>query len=308
MVDDIMIKKTLFEKYEYWMEFSKMKINAKIWILLAIFSSLIIGVVSYFVLDYLLNEFTLLPFALSISLFFFIIGLPYFKAMNIINSCEENFSMALKQMADVLRAGDTYESSLREVANSDYGRLSEEFNNSLRMLEDGENLENSLSILSERIDSKLIRRTMVIVLEAIKAGGSLADILEEISEDIRDLRKIENSRRANTTMQFAFMLVAGAVISPAIFGEITGVMELFSKVALSMSDVSQAEVIAMQNFMYLVSQAYLIIQVIATGLLMAIIRYGKFNKSILYVPALILVSFIFYYGVLFVARFMFVIK
>jgi archaeal flagellar protein FlaJ len=299
------LEKSIIEKYEYWLEFSRMKITIEIWVGLTIFISILTGVISFVLLYFLLNEFTLLPFALFLSVFVLMLGFPYFKAMQIIGQCEDNFSMALKQIADVLRAGDTYESSLREVANSDYGRLSEEFSNSLRMLEDGENLSNSLGVLSERIDSKLIRRTMVIVLDAIRTGGALADIIEEIAEDIRDLKKIENTRKASTMMQFLFLLIAGAVISPAIFGEITGVMELFSQVAQKMPDVNLEEASALQNFMYFIAQAYILIQVIATGILMAIVRDGKITKSILYVPLLIFIAFVFYSAALFATRMLF---
>ena len=291
------MKKNLLEKYEEWMEFCGMKYNAVVWIALSIVIGLVVGFVSLILGGIILKEPTLIPVAFGMAIMVLLLGLPYMKKESIVANIEKNFSDALKQMADTLKAGDTYESALREVANSDYGRLSEEMALSLRRLEEGENIEMALRVFSDRIDSRLIKRTIVIIIDSIKSGSSLAEILEEIADDVRDLHKLKQERIANTTMQFLFMVAAGGIIAPMIFGEVNAVMGVFAKVTIQAISVNEAAV-AMQttNFIFMLIQGYIIIAVVGSGLMMSVIRQGKFNKSIIYIPILLLVAFLVYYG------------
>jgi len=49
----------------------------------------------------------------------------------------------------------------------------------------------------------------------------------------------------------------------------------------------------------LLMQIYLIIEVIASGAMIAITREGKLSKSLIYIPILLLVAFVCYYAALF---------
>lgn len=294
-------KENIFERYSRWIEFSKMHYNAALWISLSVIFTIIIGITSWLLSLAIIRELTLLPFAFSAAVLILMLGYPYLKKESIINSIERNFSDALKQMADTLKAGDTYESALREVANSDYGRLSEEMDLALRRLEEGENLETALGVFADRIDSRLIKRTIVIILDSIKSGASLSDILEEIAEDVRDLYRIKEERKSNTTMQFMFMVASGGLIAPLIFGEVNSVMSVFS--TITTQALSEAQMVAATqttSFMFMLVEAYLLVEVIGSGLMMSIIREGKVNKSIIYIPVLILLAFMVYYASKFV--------
>jgi len=291
----------MFEKYSRWIEFSKMHYNAVTWIGITIVITIIVGISSWILSLAIIREMTLLPFAFGAAVLILLLGYPYLKKESILNSIERNFSDALKQMADTLKAGDTYESALREVANSDYGRLSEEIDLALRRLEEGENLETALGVFADRVDSRLVKRTVVILLDSIKSGASLSDILEEIADDVRDMYRIKEERKSNTTMQFMFMVASGGFIAPLIFGEVNSVMSVFS--TITTQALSEAQMVAAAqttNYMFVLVEAYLIIEVIGSGIMMSIIREGKVNKSIIYIPVLLLVAFMVYYAAKFV--------
>ncbi len=283
------------EKYSDWVKFSKMHYAPITWILLAIFTTILAVFGSILINIFILQQVTLLPIAVGAAALVLMIGYPYMRKESIIDSIEYNFSDALKQMADTLKAGDTYESALREVVNSDYGRLSEEMEIALRRLEEGENIETSLRGFAERIDSRLVKRTIVILLDSIKTGSSLANILEDISDDVRDIYRLKEERKANTTMQFMFMVAAGGFIAPMIFGEITAIMGIFSEITINTLGQGISTGNTASSFIFLLIQAYLIIEVIASGIMMAVIREGKINKSIIYIPILLLVAYITYY-------------
>ncbi len=285
-----------YETYADWMEFSKIKYPPTVWIAMALVITAVVGFVSFILSALIIREVTLLPVAFAISALVLVLGYPYMRKEAIIDSIEKNFSDALKQMADTLKAGDTYESALREVAEADYGRLSEEMQLALRRLEDGENLDSALSGFAERIDSTTIKRTITIVLDSIKTGASLADILDDIADDVRDFQRLKEERKSNTTMQFMFMIASGGIIAPIIFGEINAVVGGFSNIGSQTLDPSQIAAAASTNGLILtLIQTYIIIEVLGSGAMMSFIRDGKLNKSIIYIPILLLMAFVVYY-------------
>jgi flagellar protein FlaJ len=286
----------IVDKYMDWVEFSKMKYNAPTWVLISIASTIVVGVFTFLITLLLVNELTLIPLAFSLATLVLLIGYPYMRKETIVDSIESNFSDALKQMADTLKAGDTYEGALREIVDADYGRLSEEMQLALRRLEDGETLENALNGFAQRIDSRLIKRTMTIILDSIKTGASLAEILDEIGDDVRDFHRLKEERKSNTLMQFLFMVAAGGVIAPLIFGEINAVLSAFSRFSTETLNPAQvASASKAGEFTLILIQIYLIVEVIGSGAMMSLIREGKLNKSIIYIPILLLVAFIMYH-------------
>jgi len=290
------------KEYNNWLRFSKMKFNAATWIPISIVLGVSTGAILFFVLNFLLQIVTIIPLAFGAAVGIILLGFPYMQKEKIVDSIERDFSDALKQMADTLKAGDTYASALREIVNSDYGRLSEEMKIALRRLEEGENVETALRGFAERVDSKLIKRTIVIILDSIKTGSSLSDLLEDISDDVRELYRIKEQRKANTTMQFLFMIAAGGFIAPMIFGEVTAVMGMFSSLTFDAITASNQATQQMGIFIELLIQAYVFVAIVGTGLMMSLIREGKLNKSIIYIPLLLLAGYLMYYAATFAVR------
>lgn len=290
------------KEYNDWLRFSKMKFNAATWIPISIVLGVSTGAILFFVLNFLLQIVTIIPLAFGAAVGIILLGFPYMQKEKIVDSIERDFSDALKQMADTLKAGDTYASALREIVNSDYGRLSEEMKIALRRLEEGENVETALRGFAERVDSKLIKRTIVIILDSIKTGSSLSDLLEDISDDVRELYRIKEQRKANTTMQFLFMIAAGGFIAPMIFGEVTAVMGMFSSLTFDAITASNQATQQMGVFIELLIQAYVFVAIVGTGLMMSLIREGKLNKSIIYIPLLLLAGYLMYYAATFAVR------
>ncbi|OQA32082.1 MAG: flagellar assembly protein J [archaeon ADurb.Bin336] len=283
---------TLIQKYQYWLDFGHINYPAPIWIGASILTGIFMGIISYALSTILIHEFTLIPSTFFLATIILLIGYPYLKKETLIESVEKNFSDALKQMADTLRAGDTYENALREVVEADYGRLSEEMQLALRRMEDGENLETALTGFANRVDSERIKRTVQIILDSIRTGSSLSDILNEIAEDLRDYERLKEERKASTTMQFLFLVAAGGFIAPMIFGEIGAVITGFASIGAREINMGTAN----NNFITTIIQLYIIIEVIGSGVMMSLINEGKINKSIIYTPILLLIAFIVYHA------------
>jgi len=123
---------------------------------------------------------------------------------------------ALRQMATELRAGLGLHESMRSVALSGYGALSEEFARTLEEIKYGETTENALMDMSDRIQSDGLKRAIYQITRTLTSGGDLAKTLNVIAEDIAyELRmKLKDyAQKLNSfTMIYMFLAILGPVI------------------------------------------------------------------------------------------------
>ncbi len=287
--------------YSKMLAWSGFRFDPLLWILFSVFLSIFLAVGSWagsgFLISYLgANDLTSVLASLPLIIFIVVIdltiGFPILNALKRIDEIEENLPDALRQMADTLRAGGTYEYALREVAASEYGPLKMEMGYVLRKLEEGENFENSLKVLN-KIDSRLIQRTVTIIVDSVKAGAGLADILEQIAEDVRSTHRINKERRSKTGLQVIFMVTAGSLVAPAIFGFISTVVSFLILAAGGVAtDADLAIAGVAKNQIILLIQLYVLIETLAASIMISLMREGRMSKSIIYFPLLLLVAYI----------------
>ncbi len=286
------------ELYAYYMRQAELDVPVMVWIVASFIAALAVGLLLFagsFILK--LNEplLGILGFFIVLDI---MLGYPYLKGRGRIESIEANLPDALKQMADTLKAGSTYEYALREIAASQYGPLTDEIKKVLRKLEEGENFENALQSFSIGIESRLVKRVITIILDAIRAGAALADILDEIALDVRELNRISMERKTKTILQAIFMVAAGVVVAPFIFGLVSTVVDLLINTSAKTGSLSGAELQNVLNAKELILfsvKTYLLVLAVATAVMMGVMREGKPSKSLLYMPFLVLLAYIVFY-------------
>ena len=291
-----------FQNYKKMLKSVRFKFPAELWLIIA--TVLSIGAAVAVITGILLLELPISPI-IAIVVFMVVLdvtlGYPYILASRRISSIEDALPDALKQLADTLKAGGTYEYALREISTSEYGPLSKEMENVLRKMEEGENLEDSLNSFSKNVNSILVKRTIAIINDAIKAGAGLADVLDEIADDVRAMHRISKERISGTMLQVIFIVAAGSFVAPIILGMITTVISLLIETSAGIVS-NKTEIVAAletKEFIVMLMQIYLIIEVVASGAMIALTRDGKISKSLIYIPVLLLIAFICYY----IARF-----
>ena len=146
-----------------------------------------------------------------------LIFLPNLKKGSRSNEASRELPFALRQMATELRAGIGMHDSMRSVALSGYGALSEEFARTLEEIKYGETTEKALIDMSDRIDSDGLRRAVYQITRTLSSGGDLAKTLNVIAEDTAyELRmKLKDyAQKLNSfTMIYMFVAILGPVIT-----------------------------------------------------------------------------------------------
>ena len=228
-----------------------------------------------------------LGFLLSASIIDLIVGYPLYKAQTRVEKMEMGLPDVLIHIATSLKAGGTVESALKEVATGRYGLLAKEMRKMLIRMKEGKTFDEAFEDFARSTGSELIMRTARVIISARRAGGGMADALYNIADDVREVYKIKSERRAKTTTYTLFMIVAGILIAPVIFGIVSGVMFFLSSVV----GTSTAPLFSTILFYF---KAYLAISAIFVALATSVVREGNYSRSVLYAPIFLLIAYLTY--------------
>ena len=190
-----------------------------LWIVVAFFPALIALVISGRLL-------------VMIMLAFVCAFLPLLYLRNKINKqrvlFERQLGDALMVLANAIRAGFSFPQALSNVASDLSDPISREFLSVSRDLQLGGDLEASMLKVAERMGSEDLRLITTAVVIQRQVGGNLAEILDTISQTIRDRLAIKRSVKA---------LTAQGRIS----GKIIGAMPIFLLAIITLMNPTYAE-------------------------------------------------------------------
>ncbi len=168
----------------------------------------------------------LLGFGVEIGLVFgilillmtmFIVYLPKIQKGGRSSSASKEIPYALRQMATELRAGVGLHDSMRSVAMSGYGPLSEEFGRALEEIKYGETTEKALVDMSERVDSEGLTRAIHQITRTLSSGGDLAKTLSVIADDTAYEMRMKIKDYAQKLNSFTMIYMFIAILGPVIF-------------------------------------------------------------------------------------------
>lgn len=262
---------------------------------LALFGSAVALVYFGFFIDLVLGG------LLAVMLFDLALGYPLFMREKRIRDIEEILPDVMSHMGTSLRAGSTIESALKEVAGSSYGPVSEELQRMLRELSEGKTFEEAFIEFGERTESIIVQRSVNVIVSAKRTGGGIVDALSSISDDMRENLRLQKERRAKTMMQVIFIIVAANFVAPLIFGLVAGIIVFLGSIG------NEGEVPAVFETLLFYFKGYLVVSALFSSLAASLIRDGTVIKTVIYAPALLLISYIIFTAVNYFAGIFFVV-
>lgn len=149
---------------------------------------------------------------------------------------EEALPDALQLMSSNIRAGLTTDKALLLAARPEFGPLSEELRRVGRETMTGRNFAYALLKTTKRIKSENLNRTIDLIINSLKSGGKLADLLDQTANDLRDQEMIKKEISAGVLMYVIFIFVAIAFGAPLLFAMSSFLVKLLTK---NMAMISQ---------------------------------------------------------------------
>ena len=192
----------------------------------------------------------------------------------------------LRQLSSMLKVGLSLENALIDMSNHGKGPLYDELRRVVVEIRMGKSLDESFNGMAMRLDSKDLERSFKIILNAHKSGGSLSDIILDVSDDLRAILVLKRERKASVMMSIMFLVIASTIAAPFALGMV-GVYSSFMMELGKGGSICEVAPLA--------AEIYLIIQSICAGFLIALIMYGDLRKGLRYSIPITSSAFLVFY-------------
>ncbi|WP_409199785.1 type II secretion system F family protein [Methanobrevibacter sp. DSM 116169] len=250
-------------------------------LIIAIFTLeiLLLILISIFNLNYflLISPFLILPSLISYILI---------KKEQRINEIEQSSPDFLRQLSAILRVGLSFENAMESISTYGQGPLYDEIKRTILEIKMGKNFDDAWYDFVKRLDSKELKRVFIIILEGRKIGTSLSSVIEDVSNDLRDMLALKRDRKSSVMMPVMFLIISAIIATPFSLGMVS----IYSNFIVSLgksSELIKTAVIA--------AESYVIIHSILVGFIIGLILYGDFKKGLKFSIPLTIVAYSIFY-------------
>ncbi|MGC8699248.1 MAG: type II secretion system F family protein [Candidatus Acidifodinimicrobium sp.] len=155
--------------------------------------------------------------AIVVPFFYFIyfLGYPKLEAGRRRSLIETQLIFATRELMIKLKSGVPIFNALLDIAMGDYGLVSSEFKIAAEEIESGISQDIALDNLSRRVPSQSFKRTIDIMLNAMRSGSDLAATLDVINDMLVKKQQSDMQAYAGelTPLSMGYMLIAVVVPS-----------------------------------------------------------------------------------------------
>jgi flagellar protein FlaJ len=250
--------------------------------------------------------------AFSIFLIFeaFMHGILILVADSRANFADEILPDVLSLFSSNIRSGLTPDKALMLTARPEFGPLEEEIKRAAKKTLSGESIEDAIKIMPERINSKTLERTVMLLSEGMSKGGSLQNLLDGLANDIRESRLIKKEISAQVMIYAIFIFFAVGIGAPILLATSNHLIETMSTISsgINIDKVAVPTQIPIKiqkiqidkTFLLRYSLASIIVTSIFGGMLIGLIKDGSERAGLKYIPILLLLSV----GIFFLSKFL----
>ncbi len=206
-----------------------------------------------------------------------------------------------------ISAGMPLDRALWFAVRPNFGILAKEIEEVAKATISGNDLGEALINFADKYDSKVLRRSVNLLLEGMRAGGEMADLISKIALNIQNSRIMKKEMAANVTTYVIFIGFASAVAAPILFalsGQlliiIQKIISLFSTSSgSSLSSVSSLSIgvssssISSSDFNWF-SYITLFVSSLFSGMIISVIRKGSVKEGWRFIPVIVLITIIVY--------------
>ncbi len=290
------------------------RITARSYIGFSLFFSLSLALTSFFLVQFFTQN-EIISIIVPIAVFglfetlFYILLVATADARA--NQIEQVLPHALQIIAANIRAGMTLENAIWGAARPEFGPLQEEVQKVSADVFGGVSIQKAFSRLTQRVRSSITDRAVKLIVQGISLGGEMANLLEEVSHDIRTVQRLKNEVATSTTTYSFFIVFAAVLVSPMLFSISVYYSEINSNVFQARTTGAQVDQAASQRsgisgvpaFAFgstknsikvedirLFAIAAIAITSMFSAFILALIRSGKAASGIFYAPLFAIIS------------------
>lgn len=243
---------------------------------------LIISVVLFLILN--ISLFFSLILTIMIPIFFSLY--VYYKNEKRLENIENNLPDYLRQLSALIKVGYGIESAFNELSKTMNNSLNDEIKRALLETSFGKSFNEALMDIAIRNNSENLKHTFQIIIYSKESGGNISDILDSISNDLKDTIMLKKERKASVMMSVMFLLISSTIATPFALGMI----RLYSEYIAQIGRMNPLE-----SVIPIATMGYVLIQSVLVSLLIGIVLYSNIKKGIIFILLIVPFSLIIYY-------------
>ena len=205
-----------------------------------------------------------------------------------ITKIEQSAPDFLRQLSSMLKVGLSFENAMEDMSKYGRGPLYDEMRRTILEIRMGRNFDDAWKAMGKRLKSRELERIFIIILDGRKSGSSMAGVIMDVSNDLRELLAIKRERKSSVMMSVMFLIISAIVATPFSFGMVSVYSDFMQNFGKS------GDLILIAPF---AAQIYLIIHSLLVGLIISVIMYGSFKKGVKFSIPLVIVAYIIFYGI-----------
>ena len=257
----------------------------------------------------LLSTWVISFFISSLAIAFLTYAILTFKRYQRTKKLESVLADYLQLVSANLSAGMQIDQSLWYAIRDRFEIISEEMELVAKKTMSGSDLKEALVEFTEQYDSELLKRSMILLIEGMEAGGEIAGLVNNIAWNVRETQLLNKEIKADIVTYSIFVGFASLVAAPILFAlsfRINILMNsILSKIDLSGAASSGASIsggITLSNIGGGLTPSefknFAFISIIGTALisamLISVIREGSIKAGFKYVPLFVICALLLF--------------
>lgn len=268
LLDNIIPEKQLSKLQEFLLSGSIFTDASKILAILIIFIlASVIALVWALTVFNLPASVLIMPFFVIPGLFTYVIVQQEKRAQEI----EKTAPDFLRQLSSMLQVGLSFENAMEDMAQYGEGPLYDEMRRTIIEIRMGRNFDEAWHEMSKRLKSRELERVFAIILDGRKSGSSISNVINDISDDLRDLLALKRERKSAVMMSVMFLIISAIVAAPFAVGMVSVYSSFMQSYGMESEIILTAPI---------AGEIYLMIHSILVGFIISIIMYGEIKKGI----------------------------
>ena len=194
------------------------------------------------ILYYILPFIIIFIFSFPVAFFLCWLVLYFYLDMRIYQrrqAIEEVLADFLQLTSANVRAGMTIDKALWFAVKPRFGVLAKEIETVAKETMSGTSLEHALMRFSDKYDSILLKRSIMLLIEGLTSGGEVGDLLNRIASNIQETRLLRKEMAASVTTYAIFITFSTIAAAPFLFALSEQLLAVTTKILASVN-ISQS--------------------------------------------------------------------
>ena len=239
--------------------------------------------------------------ALIFAIIYFYLDLRIF---NRTKEMEEVLQEFLKFVSENLKGGMSFEKSLWSAIKPEFGILATEVRLAAKKVMTGQDVDEAITEFTDKYDSPMLRRSFNLIIEGLKGGGRIAELIDRVIENIEETRMLKKEMAATNMTYVIFITFVVIVIAPGLFALSYQLLTILGKFAAKIGATQvrggmtlplTISNISIKQTDFVVFSRYALVTISTfSSMIVSMIRKGSIKAGVMYIPIFIGLSLLMY--------------